>query len=47
MFKIILESVNGEQLDMVFEEGNVEYLQQDEDDFEILGAIPVMNEFEV
>ncbi|MNJ49420.1 hypothetical protein D3C77_446480 [compost metagenome] len=39
MFKIILESVNGEQLDKVFDEGNVKYLQQDEDKFEMLGEL--------
>lgn len=39
MFKIILESVNGEQLDQVFEEGNVKYLQQNEDKFEMLGEL--------
>ncbi|MBW7475221.1 hypothetical protein K0T92_10730 [Paenibacillus oenotherae] len=39
MFKIILESVDGEQLEKVFEEGNVKYLQQDEDKFEMLGEL--------
>ncbi|MDM5280266.1 hypothetical protein QUF95_22950 [Paenibacillus silvae] len=39
MFKIILESVDGEQLDKVFEDGNDKYLQQDEDEFEMLGEL--------
>lgn len=39
MFKIILESVDGEQLEKVFEDGNVNYLQQDEDKFELLGEL--------
>ncbi|PZT52716.1 hypothetical protein [Paenibacillus silvae] len=39
MFKIILESVDGEHLDKVFEDGNDKYLQQDEDEFEMLGEL--------
>ncbi|WP_334075086.1 MULTISPECIES: hypothetical protein [Paenibacillus] len=39
MFKIILESANGEQLDRVYDANNVEYLQQDEAEFAMLGEL--------
>lgn len=39
MFKIILELASGEQLGKVYEVSNVEYLQQDEDEFELLGEL--------
>jgi len=39
MFKIILESANGEQLDKIYDANNVEYLQQDEAEFEMLGEL--------
>lgn len=39
MFKIILESENGEKLAKVSEAHNEEYLQQDEENFELLGEL--------
>lgn len=39
MFKIILESVEGKRLGQVSEENNAEYLQQDENEFKLLGDL--------